>query len=233
MKKALSATLPTAWLMLPAMFALHSCNDPDIAGFENHVISSNATLPDYTEYGYNTAGANFIISFEKSGTLSHLWLLDYSSMYTPSARIAKQDNLLTFSMNGIKTPYAETVDISFTFQAEVSDNTLTGLQQLRNMQYSTQKGNLSANISSSSTLYNEISITSASLNFKRSRIIYTDFNNQSKRRGVSLSGTFELTGVTVDAANANANVKVEVSSGRFDILFTGDIGGFNNSIIQY
>jgi hypothetical protein len=223
MKKIPSVMLFPVWVVLPALLALHSCNSPDAAEFEKLVISYSATLPDYTEYGYNTAGAHFITTDSKSGTFSYLWVIYYSNMHVTNAYFTKQSSgLFSFSMNGMKAPFAEKVDVSFTFQADVSDS-LTDLQKLSNTQYSTQKGNLSADISGSSSMYQGIKIKSASLNFKRSRIIYTDFSN--RRRGVSLSGTFELTGVTPD------DVNVEMNDGRFDILFSGNNGtSFDNSV---
>lgn len=218
MKKVLSAILPAAWLIFPALLTLQACGSPSAVEFDAPVALSGEALPDYTEYGYNTAGATLTTTYEKQ-ELNHLWLI-YSP---PCAYITRQDdNTFTFSMNGERMPYRETVELSFTFQAQLRD-TLADLRTLANTQYSTQKNNLSAHVSSSSiSLLQELQVNSASLSFNRSRLIYTAPDN--KQRGVSLSGTFEIAGVTDD-------VSVKISSGRFDILFSGHNGtSFSNGI---
>jgi hypothetical protein len=217
MKKILSSMLSAVWFTLPALLALPACSSPDATEFDSFVAFSNKALPDYSEYGYNTAGANLVITSENQ-ELNHLWLI-YSP---PSAYITKQDdNTFEFSMNGMRIPYADAIDISFTFGAALRD-TLADLQTLSNTQYSMQKNSFSAHVASNNTsLFQGLTITSASLTFNRSRIIYTDAHN--RQRGVSLSGTFEITGITLD------DVSVKITGGRFDILFSRNNGtNFSN-----
>jgi hypothetical protein len=217
MKKVLSAMLSVVWCALSTLLSLSACDSPGATEFDSPVAFSDEVLPDYSEYGYNTAGANLIIT-SKNQEISSLWLI-YSP---PSAYITKQnDNTFTFSMNGVLMPYADAVELSFTFGVALRD-TLADLQTLANTQYSMQKSSFSAHVSSNNTgLFQGLTITSASISFNRSRIIYTDAHN--RQRGVSLSGTFEITGVTLD------EVSVKITGGRFDILFSGNNGtSFSN-----
>lgn len=196
--------LSIAWLTLPAMFALQSCTILEV--FEVSIADEFGKLPDYTESGYNTAGAYFTTT-DKSSGFNDLWTINFS--LPPSVYITKQDGEFQFSLNGTKSFSREPIEILFVFQAEQIDS-LPDLQKLGGKQYAMQKNNLSASVTSGNTSYN---LTSASLNFNRSRIIYTDYDN--RQRGVSLSGTFEIAGTMPD----NTGVKLE--NGRFDILFSG------------
>lgn len=210
-----------AWLALPALLTLTNCSAPNEAEFHVSSFSYN-TLPDYTEYGYNTGGARFTTTIkdrDRDAVLNDLWML-YSS---PSALVTKQGNNVKLSLNGMKALDMWAVDIFFTLQ-NVAIDSLQELLNLNGKQYSTQKGNLSAEIATGA--YADVkNASSASLDIKRSRAIYTGFGPDEKLRGVTLSGTFELSGETLDGAS------VKVSDGRFDILFSGGYSTtFDNNI---
>lgn len=202
------------------LLTLQGCESPNVTVFDSPVALSDETLPDYTEYGYNTAGAS-ITATGSSSSSQHLWRILYPS--PPSAHITKVDyNTFTFSMSGVNLPAAEIVELSFTFQADIGD-TLTGLRTLGNTQHSTQQNNLTANISGNQASFQGLHITSASLSFNRSRSISA--TPDARLYGVSLSGTFEISGETLDGVN------VKISSGRFDILFIKYNGtSFSNGI---
>lgn len=242
---SLSLTFAAACSTLPALLTLQGCEAPDVAAFEHAATTAPDALPDYTEYGYNTAGANFSWNLNDEA-VNYLWKISPP----PSAYIEMaNNNMLDFSITGATvTPDTRTaamIAFSFTFLANISSPLtnipelansrhptqqgnlsvalLTDIQKLANSRYSTQQGNLSVALLSDRHEYEGTKISSASLSFNRSRIIYAD----SKQLGVSLSGTFEVSGTTRN------NISVTISSGRFDILFSGNNGtSFDNGIRQ-
>ncbi|MDR1022354.1 MAG: hypothetical protein LBL94_03650 [Prevotellaceae bacterium] len=215
MKKMLLATLFATCLTMPA---LPGCTpNIDEPEFDNYVMLPDGDLPKYTEYGFNTAGAK-ITTANKHGTFDQIWTLSAYGYGTAGARISKTESgTVRFSMSGYKMPYSA-AELSFEFQAEISDS-LAGLQALVNQNFSLQQRTLLTEFQpNGENLAERLNITSASLRFTRSRIIYT---NSGERRGVSLSGTFELAGTFIENGE---NANMTVSSGRFDILFRNSYG---------
>jgi hypothetical protein len=203
MKRTVLVPLFATLLTLPA---LNSCSsDINEPVFDQIVTINEGEIPKYSEYGFNTAGARITRS-DSGRTIYYAWKLDSYA----NVEIEKKDGgSLYFSMRGM-TSTLQYADVAFSFSAEISD-TLTGLRALVNQEFSVQKGNLirvdfpdKENISD-----NNVRIKSASLHFTSCRSIYK--NNLPE--GVSLSGTFEFTGVGTN------NVNVTVNNGRFDILF--------------
>jgi hypothetical protein len=221
MKKALLTPLFAVPLTL---LAAHSCS-PDVyeRTFDATVIATDDEgLPKHTEYGFNTAGAK-IASVGKDWTADDKWSLYYWSGLSVSNVHIEQPGggWVRFFMKGL-TASSASVDIAFNFPAEIPD-TLTGLRVLVGQEFSVQRGNLLVDFPATNkeALTGQVRVSSATLRFSRSRVIYT---NANKREGVSLSGTFEMAGTAPDGES------VTVSGGRFDILFYNYNGGlFSNA----
>jgi hypothetical protein len=216
------ASLAPLFAVSLALLATHSCSsDAYERAFDTTVIALDEGLPKYTEYGFNTAGAK-IASVGKDWTSDDKWFLYYWSGLSVSNVHIEQlgDGWVRFFMKGMTTSLAS-VDIAFNFPAGIPD-TLTGLRALVNQEFSVQKGNLLVDFpANEEALTGQVRVSSATLRFSRSRVIYANANN---REGVSLSGTFEIAGTAPDGGS------VTVSSGRFDILFYNYNGGlFGNA----
>ncbi|MDR0688121.1 MAG: hypothetical protein LBF55_05465 [Prevotellaceae bacterium] len=221
MKKA---ALTPLFAVSLSLLAAHSCSsDTYERAFDATVIApDDEGLPKYTEYGFNTAGAE-IASAGKDWASDDKWSLYYWSGLNISNVHIEQlgGGWVQFFMKGMTTSLAS-VDIAFNFPGEIPD-TLTGLRALVGQEFSVQRGNLLVDFPATNkeALTGQVHVSSATLRFTRSRVIYTNANN---REGVSLSGTFEITGSTPDGGS------VTVSSGRFDILFYNYNGGlFSNA----
>lgn len=204
MKKILLATFfATLCLMLPT---LHSCDSKaDEAFFDDYVMMFDGELPKYTEYGYNTAGANVAIKI--AGRSNQIWTL-YSS--GASAVIVKTETgICRLTMSGQMLYQQMTLMFDL---AEMPDS-LLGLQDLVGRQFSLNPAS-------------NLDYTSASLKVTSSRAIY----KAEQLYGVSFSGRFEASVLMSggaggeDEENSGAAQSVKVSDGRFDILFKSHDG---------
>jgi hypothetical protein len=222
MKRTVLVPLFATLLTLPA---LNSCSsDINEPAFDQIVTISEGEIPKYTEYGFNTAGARIIRS-GSNWTTDDAWSLFYIGNGIPNVEITKVGGgLMQCFMYGMTTSL-ELMSVSFYFPAEIPDS-LSGLQVLVNKEFSVQKSNLIVDFPDNEKVStNKIRIKSASLHFTSCRSIYTKGNIPE---GVSLSGTFEFTGMGPNDGN------VMVNNGRFDILFDAYNGSkYTNAVPLY
>jgi hypothetical protein len=198
--------LPFALALSLAALALSSCSEEsDLASFTRIVRIGDGKIPDYSDYGYNTAGAMYSYTAgSKSGTTP--WTMNFGiTLGNQRAYITSKEGNLEFTMVGVKAAPNEEVDLKFTFAQTLADS-ITSLQQLANLSPSCTAvvgGCLSV------TANRDMQSSSTTLKFGRSRIIYGE---RGLMTGVSLAGTFAISGM-VDT------ISVSLTDGRFDILF--------------
>jgi len=152
------------------------------------------TLPAYTEWGYNSFGAEY----ERDYFL-------VSNNIEP-CKIVYSNNLLQFSLNGIIHSSKEKMTLKFVFPS-------TPIQDFRDLvQLSNKKINLSDSrctiniLQDSSNVFNEFR---GELYFKRAQLLSID----DKENRVILSGTFELQFLQDGSPSY-------LSDGRFDVGIT-------------
>ena len=175
---------------------------------------NDSNLPKATEVGANTAGAYYQTELSKK-VEKIAWTYNYKSsnkygLSATSCEIrAGSMNAFEFYIPGARS--SEQAPIQFTFRNKSSINYLVMLQELSNQSFSSSQGTLEVSVGGvRSTNWQPIKVTKAELQFTRCRLI--NANNEFK--GVSVAGTFTISGAAADT------IPVNISEGRFDILFT-------------
>jgi hypothetical protein len=189
-----------------AALALSSCGEsPDLASFTRDIRMGDGQIPDYSDYGYNTAGAMYSYTAgRRSGNTP--WTMNFGiSLGNQRAYIITKEGSLEFTMVGVKAAPNEAVDLKFTFAQTLTDSIIS-LQQLAN-----QSPSCAAVVGGcqSITSNRDMQSSATTLKFGRSRIIYGE---RGEMAGVSLSGTFEISGML-------DTISISLTGGRFDILF--------------
>lgn len=169
-----------------------SCSDSYELTDSIHIPDSeDPNLPAYTEWGYNTFGANYDRSIFKDS-------------YETPLKVTTQANNLAFIFNGATDNYD-----ALTLRFILPNTNVTNYNDLIHFNDSTINlltNNVTVDLISS-TFNGTINILEGELYFKRTQKVYID----DEIHGVILSGYFDLKYV-VD------NIPSNISNGRFDMV---------------
>jgi hypothetical protein len=192
---------------LPPLLTGCGSADDKLADFLSVTVPGDTLgLPEYTDHGYNVAGARCTIITDSLRT--YLWSMNFARTGPgQEATIDKQGKQLLFTLAGERLPQHSSAKVQFVFQQTMSDS-LVGLLKLRGTHFSTADRNLQAIINDS--VLSNAEAETAVLDIKQCRQLFMD----GRLQGVSVSGTFEAkTGLLYGSRS------ITMSNGRFDALF--------------